>query len=156
MSGDESGRPSLSAEIARQGEGGGLTFRSWVAALSWLGLLALFAGGLGFLQGGLDFVFYFAALAYVLQGALADFLGIRISREGISFPNRVFPGFPLLVFWRRTVDADALERIDRLGNSSIAVFYSGEISVLSFATSDQKMRFLAYCRQIFPHKQIPQ
>jgi hypothetical protein len=47
-----------------------------------------------------------------LQGFVAELIGLRISQEGLSFPRRISPHVPLLVFWRRRVTDREISRVD--------------------------------------------
>jgi hypothetical protein len=47
-----------------------------------------------------------------LQGLVAELIGLRIRQEGLTFPRRVSPHVPFLVFWRRRVAAREISRVD--------------------------------------------
>jgi hypothetical protein len=83
------------------GKKGKLFLRSRVACGGWIMILAvLLASVISFSETEVQMLLMLS-MVYGLQGWLAELIGVKIDASGISFPNRVFPQFPYLVFFRR-------------------------------------------------------
>jgi hypothetical protein len=77
-----------------------------------------------------------------LQGFAAEFLGVRADGGGTSFPSRFAPlGFP--VFWRRSVRAHHISRVDPWGGCKARLFLtSGEYIDVALPNRHAHKKFL--------------
>ena len=110
-----------------------------------LTLYFLAVGFFPFLVGAVDLAFYGA------QGFVAELLGVRVSRRGVSFPRRLFTKFPFIVLWRRRIPAMDIERIASLSAERIRVYRrsSGRPEYV-FPNSNQRSSFIKLSRGLFP------
>jgi hypothetical protein len=63
-------------------------------------------------------------IVYALQGLIAEGLGLRISRDGISVPRRVHAFLPQFVLWRASGSLEKLEyvtSVSKVGGGSVAI-----------------------------------
>lgn len=121
--------------------------RSWPRCAFWfcfstipfLAALALGSGGAAReAPAALVIVALFGA-----QGFLAEFLGMRADASGASFPRRLFPPLGVPVFWRMSVPAERISRVDPMARREVRVFLtSGDFIDLLLADRRQKERFL--------------
>lgn len=66
------------------------------------------------------------SMVYGLQGWLAELIGVKIDASGISFPNRVFPQFPYLVFFRRKLPEGSFDRVNLIGKRLLVIYSAGD------------------------------
>lgn len=132
-----------------------MRLRSTNYCMAWLiftvGCIAL---TLYFLAIGNSSLFSSAPLILALYGAqgfVAELLGVRVSRRGVSFPRRLFVKFPFLVLWRRRIPAMDIERIASLSAERIRVYRrsSGRPEYV-FPNSNQRSSFIKLSRGLFP------
>jgi hypothetical protein len=91
------------------------------------------------------------SMVYGLQGWLAELIGVKIDASGISFPNRVFPQFPYLVFFRRTLSKGSFDRVNFVRKQSSLVIYSaGEQVTVPITTKFDGIAVAKCLRNEFP------
>jgi hypothetical protein len=89
--------------------------------------------------------------AYGLQGWLAELIGVKIDASGVSFPNRVFPQFPYLVFFRRKLSKGSFDRVNFVRKKSSLVIYSaGEEVTVPITTRFDGIAVAKRLRNEFP------
>ncbi len=87
---------------------------------------------------------------YGLQSFFSEIAGFRAGKDAISFPRRIFPGFGLLVFWRRTIAAKSIARIDRHLDNRVQLFTGGRIVEITLAGRDRRREFLKFVEHAYP------
>ena len=58
-------------------------------------------------------------LLFALQSLIAEALGVRLGENGISIPMHLVRNQPWLIFWRKTLRWDELERINSISGSKV-------------------------------------
>lgn len=131
-----------------------VSFRSSVSVALWgllilVGLIAAFLSGTGTL-----FILSALFLFYALQGLISELLGVSVERGGVSFPNRPFPAFTLLTFWRRSLPRGAFDRVDGFMGRKVAFFEGGTPVVVLLPNREDQRKFLSACGAAFPSVKI--
>ncbi|WP_281804867.1 hypothetical protein [Methylocystis echinoides] len=118
----------------------------------WFGLTALplwAALGYGARSSELEIVLVIFGL-FGLQGFAAEFLGVRADGAGVSFPGRFAPlGFP--VFWRKSVPAHRISRVDPWGRYHARLFLtSGDHLDVALPNRHAHKKFLRHVAMASP------
>lgn len=83
------------------------------------------------------------------QGFASELLGFRCDPGGISFPRRVFPGIGFPTFWRRSIPARKISRVDALGERAALLYLTSTERVeLVFPDGHGRRVFLRYLSEI--------
>ncbi len=90
----------------------GLSVRSWIACGGWAAILGIVLVLLVNSSEPSIHTLSALLLVYVIQGCLAELIGVKIEVSGFSFPNRVFPRFPYLVLFRCKLPGSSFDRVD--------------------------------------------
>jgi UDP-N-acetylmuramyl pentapeptide phosphotransferase/UDP-N-acetylglucosamine-1-phosphate transferase len=133
------------------GKKGKLFLRSRVACGGWIMILAvLLASVFSFSETEVQMLLMLS-MVYGLQGWLAELIGVKIDASGISFPNRVFPQFPYLVLFRRTLSKGSFDRVNFVRKQSSLVIYSaGEQVTVPITTRFNGIAVAKCLRNEFP------
>jgi hypothetical protein len=127
-----------------------LSVRSWIACSGWTAILAILL--LLLVNSSEIAIQTLLALSvvYVMQGSLAELIGVKIEESGISFPNRVFPGFPYLVLFRCKLPRKSFNRIDFVKRQMFMIYPAvRQINVPVTKSCDEK-RVVRFLRGTFP------
>ncbi len=85
-----------------------------------------------------------------MQGFFSEIAGVRAGKDAISFPRRIFPGFGFLVFWRRTIAAKSISRIDRHLDNRVQLFTGGRAVDIALAGRDRRRKFMKFAKHAYP------
>jgi hypothetical protein len=100
----------------------GLSYRSWMACSGWIAILAAILISVVLSSDSEVKTLLGLSLAYGVQGCFAELIGVKIESSGISFPNRVFPGFPYLILFRRKLSVESFSRIDVINKKRLVIY----------------------------------
>jgi hypothetical protein len=133
------------------GKKGKLSLRSRVACGGWIVILAvLLVAVITFSQTEVQMLLILS-MVYGLQGGLAELIGVKIDASGVSFPNRVFPHFPYLVFFRRKLSKESFDRVNFVGKpSSLVIYTAGEEVTVPIAARFNGIALARRFRNEFP------
>jgi hypothetical protein len=122
--------------------------RSWKTCAAWLLATLISIGLILSNEIGLRWepraVISLVAL-FCFQAFLAEFIGIRASERGISFPRRLLPrlGFPVL--WRRRLAPGDVSRVDSLDERTARLYLdTAERVDLVFMRGEDRRRFVHF------------
>jgi hypothetical protein len=89
-------------------------------------------------------------LVYGIQGCCVELIGVKIESSGISFPNRVFPGFPYLVLLRRKLPRKSFNRVDFIRKHAFIVYPVMRQIFVPVANTLDETRVVRFLKDTFP------
>ena len=108
------------------GKNGILSLRSRIACGGWIVVLAILSvSAITSAETGVQALLMLLTV-YGLQGWLAELIGVKIDASGISFPNRIFPEFPYLVFFRRKLPKGSFDRVNVVSKQFLVIYSAGD------------------------------
>ncbi len=124
-----------------------IVIRSWRSSALWFAVAALPLATAVFNKPEMTNQGRFLIGLFALFGAQAfasELLGTRLETDSVSFPRRLFPYLPLIV-WRRRIPLKQISRADSLGDRGVRLYVaSAELVDFMLPDSESKWRFLRY------------
>ena len=128
----------------------GLSCRSWIVCSGWIAILAALLISVVLSSEAEVRTLLGLSLAYGVQGCFAELIGVRIESSGISFPNRVFPSFPYLLFFRRKLPVESFNRIDVINKEKLVIYPRIEEIHIALSKNINRNSFVRTLRHTFP------
>jgi hypothetical protein len=124
--------------------------RSWIACGGWIIILGTIL--LLIVLSSEEIIQMFLALlwTYCLQGYLAEVIGVRMGPSGISFPNRLFPSFPYLVFFRKNLGSNSFNRVDFISRNILLVYPVRRLIIIPTIRGYDEKLVIRFLRDTFP------
>ena len=91
---------------------------------------------------------------FCLQSSVTEILGIAVDETGITIPNRLLPGNPWIVFWRRRFKWREIERLCSLSDRRVQLISVKMRANAVFRNRDEKLEFFRTVRKFRPSIRI--
>jgi hypothetical protein len=94
------------------------------------------------------------AAIFCLQSFTTEILGVAVDETGITIPNRLLPGNPWIVFWRRRFKWREIERICSLSDRRVQLISVQTRANATLRNRDEKLKFFRTVRKFRPSIRI--
>ena len=132
----------------------GLSIRGWMVCGGWVTILGILLLLLVISSEAATQTLLVLLVVYVTQGFLAELIGVKIEGQGFSFPNRAFPRFPYLVFFRRKLPRGSIDRVDFVKGHLFIIYPAMRRIVVPVMKSYDERRMVRFLRDTFPNVSI--
>ncbi len=125
----------------------------------WLVLMSIALGVYAFGASDLHWparslAIYACFLLYAAQGSIVELLGVAVQPTAIVTPCRLLSRLPFLVFWRKRIALDDIERITSMprlaGLERAVVIGRGDPTPILFQGRVERLYFFELIRQLRP------
>ena len=132
----------------------GLSIRGWMVCGGWVTILGIVLLLLIISAGTATQMLLALLVVYVCQGCLAELIGVKIKGSGFSFPNRAFPRFPYLVFFRCKLPRSSVDRVDFIKGRLFIIYPAMRQVIVPVMKSHDEKRVARFLRDTFPSASV--
>jgi hypothetical protein len=132
------------------GKNKALSVRSWTACGGWTIIVGALLLLIALTSEAATQTLLALFVVYGIQGCCVELIGVKIESSGISFPNRVFPGFPYLVLLRSKLPRKSFNRVDFIKKHAFIIYPATRQIFVPVTKSCDETRIVRCLKETFP------